>query len=329
MNYFSTSVGMAIIAITVADFLYTTLSFNGAGPLTKWGNRGLMLLTRRFKGDWKRFSGLVHMCVTLLVWFVFIMVGGYLVFISEMNLVVDTGLDTPAGGYERFYFTTYLFSTMGNGNLSPGNNFSLVFSGIYSIIGFITVTTALAFSLAVIDAVNQKKNLAVFISHMGNTPVNLYHFATAGEGAEKLIDRIDDVIQLLDQHANNHLSFPIIHHYLTSYRERCAPVFITALNEVVHVLLTEFKDDKPTEVELLRLKRTIDHFMTAAQKEDPTGKGDSEVAERERMRWVRLGFTGDKAIDWNRDETDAFSGLLNSAGWDWQGVYAEHIVDED
>lgn len=330
MNYFYLIPGLALFVIIQLDFYYTTLSSQGAGKLTGIFN----LILQRIE-DWtpglplKEWSGLAHLFFTLIQWIIWIIAAGYLVYSASPDMVVEGSSLRPAGDVERWYFTGFILSTLGNGDYLPGNDFSRIFTIIYTISGFGMLTTGITYLLSVTSAALEKKNLAMYIGGMGSNPIELYKFAMVRPEAETFLSRIDNLVQMIDAHTNNHLSFPIIHYFLTNDRKRSTAVHLAALTDLMSVLYLEYQQNHYVCQQLKRLHHSLKGFVDIAGDLMSTSQ-EIEENGNHKNRWHEVNV--DPVPSFQKNELhEAFSSLLESQGWKWKDVYEteeEHEKNE-
>lgn len=313
--------GGVIITASLLDFLYTTLSFNGSGKLTSSLN---LFLQKTIKPAFtKKWLGLIHLVMNLWLWILLVLLGGFFVFAGSADMVVNAQTKTPATLVERIYYTVFVFSTLGNGDFVPGNNFSMIFTPFYSVIGFGVLTIGISYLLSVTNAALVKKNLATFISSMGQSPSRLYRFFNSNGNAKQFLKRIDDLVQLIDTHANNHLAFPIVHYFLTSDRKRAAAIHLSSLYETTRILRMKFRGNDEIMGELKRVETSIMNFLELSHRRQYKAAENLDV-KKFRKIWKTLEPAYTKETDVKDDLTPRLSDLLYSQGWQWKDVYMEN-----
>ncbi|MCP9236248.1 potassium channel family protein [Lewinella sp. JB7] len=313
--------GSALILITLVDFLFTTLSCNGSGFISTTTNRVLdLLLLPRFKivRDW---SGVIHLTGTLLVWVVLLVLGGWLVFSSHPDMVINSTTKLAANAGERAYYTAFVFSTLGIGDYVPGSSLSRHVTAVYSVLGFGVLTTAITYILSVTGAATKKKNLATFISSMGDNPTDLYAYFTTEPDGSFFTERIDDLVTQLNQHINDHLCYPIVHYFHSDKRPWSAIVQLSSLYECLLALRIRYADDPGVLTHTRRVERCIDRFLELARVPARLRRTDDDTLVNIRREWrgELLGpLIGDTA---HSEESRSFGALLRQAGHDWKSVF--------
>lgn len=309
--------GILILIITFFDFFHTTLSGNGfwyiSGNLNKFLSR--LILANKNKKFFD-YSGLIHLLLTTLCWLILLIFGTYLIFISDEKMVLNAQTKLPADLIERFYYTSYLLSTLGIGDFTPGHNFSRVLSSALSFSGFILLTTALTYLLSVVNSVLSKRQLALTISTLGEDITELYNFFEL-ESSSALTDKSGDLRQLILKNSSNFLAFPIMNHFMTRKKSRSAEVQLASLYEVLMVLQTQYEKKTVEYAKIDKVIKAIDAYSSMGlSKEDDFENDEYNLAEL-RQFWTRkkLKFQQDSKRD------QQINASLKSAGWDWDDVY--------
>lgn len=318
MNSIFIYAGLLILILVLTDFLYTTLSCNGSGKITSFLNKTLQIFVTAIVT--KNWLGLIYLFLTLIQWIFLVLLGGFFVFLGSAEMVVNAQTNVPATIIERLYYTGYVFSTLGNGGFSPGNNFSLIFTFLFSIVGFGMLTIGISYLLSVTSAALVKKNLATFISSMGKNPLELFRYFTVAGDAKPFVQRIDNLIQLIDSHTNNHLSFPIVHYFLTSDRKRSAAIHLASLYETSRILKLKYSENDEINFHIDRLETSIVNFLNIAHHSQRTTKKSQEV-NKLRTVWKTVDPAYSDASEVTDDLTNQFGDLLHSQGWQWKHVY--------
>lgn len=264
---------------------------------------------------------MVHLILNLWQWIVLVLAGGFFIFLGSAEMVVNAQSKIPATTIERLYYTGYVFSTLGNGGFTPGNTGSQIFTLFYSIIGFGMLTIGITYLLSVTNAVLVKKNLATFISSMGKNPPALYRFFTISDNGKQFLKRVDNLVELIDTHTNNHLSFPIVHYFLTSDRKRAAAIHIVSLYEATRILRMRYHDQNDIIGQLDRLDTSIMNFIHIAHNNRQPQKSKSSEVQTIRQVWRTVEPVYSNEEDLEDGLTTQFGDLLISQGWDWKHVY--------
>jgi hypothetical protein len=309
--------GFLILIITFFDFFHTTLSGNGfwyiSGTLNEILSRIILSNKNRRFFD---YSGLIHLLLTTLCWLVLLILGTYLIFISDEEMVINAQTKVPADLLERFYYTCYLLSTLGIGDFTPGHNFSRILSSALSFSGFILLTTALTYLLSVVNSVLSKRQLALTISTLGEDITELYNFFEL-ESSSALTDKSGDLRQLILQNASNFLAFPIMNHFMTRKKSRSAEVQLASLYEVLMVLQMQYDKKTVEYAKMDKVVKAIDAYTSMGISDEDDFKNDEDHLAELRHFWTARGLKYQQDTKTDRQ----INASLKSAGWEWKDVY--------
>jgi hypothetical protein len=315
--------GFLLLGFTLTDFFFTTLSCNGAGGMSTLVNRTTAKLYKSRGSSTRLWAGAIHLIVTLFTWVILLLLAGVMIYVSFEDMVLNSSSKEPADLARRIYFTGFVFSTLGTGDYVPGSNFSRYFSVAYSILGFGVLTTAITYIINVMNSANDKKNLASYISSMGDTPLELFDYFTTTPDAKLFTNRIDDLVELLNTHITNHLCYPIVHYFLSDMRGMSAAVQLASLHEATAAMRIRYQDDDEVMAHLNRVDRTMHRFLDIARI-DIERVGDMQGLAGERRKWSsRVPDMVEPPSGGFSENKQLIGSLLLQFGRDWREVYGE------
>lgn len=318
MEIFLLILGLVIVSWTYLDFFYTTLSGNGFGSIARRVND---LISRAILSNRNKFifdnSGPIHLLVTAFVWLVLIFLGVYTVFMSSDEMVVHSQTKAPADAVEVFYFTCYTLSTLGIGDYVPGSDLSRILTGILSFSGFIFLTICLTYLLSVITASLERKELALYISTMGENIEELYEFAILDDKLTAVTENGSDIKQLILKNASSRVFFPITQHFLAWKRIHSAEVQLASLYEVLNIGRKDLKKDSTEYAKIEGLLKAVEYYLELGLENPARYDHDSGKLKNLRGFWKRYKYQ----YDANPNIDEAIDASLKSAGWSWQEVY--------
>lgn len=318
MQTFQIIVGFLVILLTFLDFFHTTLSGNGFGFISKSLNR---LLNRIIISNKKRsvfkYSGLTHVLVTTTVWLGLLFAGAFIIFTAGEDMVINGTTKIPATGTQRFYYTSYVLSTLGIGDFTPGNISSEIITGILSFSGFVLITTGLTYLLSVVQAVLSKKHLAFYISTLGNDVQEIYLFFKKDENLEVLMSDAGDLRQQILQNASSYLAFPMVNYFLSKNRNSALIVQLAILSEVLRVLQMDWGKDTLQYAKLSTILHAIKNYLKLGLEGPEESLHNKEELNTLRGYWRNYGFT----LKANTEMDQQFTSSLYYAGWSWEEVY--------
>jgi hypothetical protein len=321
MNWIYGVLGGLLMAVTVVDFVYTTLSSNGSGKITSWFNSWLGRILVPPSDRTRVWVGAIHLVYTMLVWISLLLVAGFLCYMSQEDWVVNSSSKAPATLPQRAYVTAFVFSTLGTGDYVPGTDVSRYFTAFFSILGFGVLTTAITYIINVMTAANNKKAFAAYVSSMGYTPTKLYSFFTTSDDASLFTERIDDLVQLLDVYTNNHLCYPIVHYFISDKEHFSATLQLASLHEATYAMRIRYQDDAVVMAHLDRVDRVMNRFLDIARTPESFKRDEEEDLLELRRKWNDyLPILTAKYND-TSDNKRRLGALLRQFGYDWEKVY--------
>ena len=318
MQTFQVVLGLFIIAVIFLDFFHTTLSGNGFGVLSGLTNR---LLNRVILLNKDRkiflFSGMIHLLVTAILWLGLLFLGAFIIFSSGEDMVVNGTSLLPANYTQRFYYTGYVLSTLGIGDFVPGNSTSRILTAILSFSGFILITIGLTYLLSVVQAVLKKKELAFYLSTLGEDIEKMYNFFKKEENLDTLMSDATNLRQKIFENASSYLSFPIVDYFLTRDSNSALIVQMAVLYEVLMVLKKDWDPDSIQFAKINGIIQAIEKYLDLALEKPNSSDHNEEKLKTLRSYWRSRGYVyrRNKVVD------QRFTTSLGYAGWNWESVY--------
>lgn len=318
METLQIAAGLFLIVVTFLDFFHTTLSGNGFGFISRLVNRTLnrIIIQNRSRTIFN-YSGVTHLLFTTMVWLVLLFVGAYIIFTAGQDMVINADSKLPADYTQRFYFTSYVLSTLGIGDFVPGNAVSDVFTGILSFTGFIMITTGLTYLLSVVSSVLSKKELAFYISTMGEDVEELYNFFKKEDNLSGLISDANNLRQEILKNASSYLAFPMVNYFLTKERESALIVQLALLYEVLVVLKMDWEVGSVQYAKICTILNAIEKYLTLGLESPDDNLHNEEKLNTLRSSWGKFGYIYKK----NTRIDKQFTSSLAYAGWNWDEVY--------
>ncbi|WP_164905220.1 potassium channel family protein [Aequorivita ciconiae] len=310
--------GAIILILNFADFFHTTLSGNGFGKISAAVNKGLSVLVLKNKSKTLfKYSGLVHVLATTVVWLLLLLTGIYFINLSGPEMVVNAQTGLPASYLDRFYFMCYVVSTLGNGDFIPGNNLNRIFTGIFSFSGFILLTTALTYFLSVVKAVLQKKQLALYISSMGTDVKQLYNYLSVEDNSQLLKENAHQIRKMIIVASSAYIFFPVVQYFLIDEKRASTELQLARLHEVLLVLQNEFPKSSDNYKRIHGLRKSISYYLDLGLEDQEDYERKPLKIASERQLWKKWGRTCSPHSEMDH----SLHAALQGAGWDWEDVY--------
>lgn len=311
-------IGFFILAYTFLDFFHTTLSGQGFGWMTGKINRflGRVILKNRNNLIFK-YSGILHLLVTTLFWLLMLFLGAFIIYSSSPEMVITSDSKLPATLPERLYYTGFVISTLGIGDFIPGKDLSRIITTLLSFSGFILLTTALTYLISVVNTVLQKKQLAIYISTLGNDINEIYESVITPEGVNLLVRNTNSIREMIIRNSSNYIFFPIVQFYLSGKKDEALELQLVRLYEVLTILGFQFEQGSGQALKIKSIIATIVNYIDLGLEKQGDYPFDPEEIEKHRQFWSQHFLTypsqpkADKAIN----------ASLQSAGWLWEDVY--------
>lgn len=318
MDSFQILAGLTVIVLGFLDFFHTTLSGNGFGFISRVVNRLLnRLIILNSNRTIFKYSGLIHVLVTTFMWLVLLFSGTFLIFTASQDMVLNATNHLPATQVQRFYFTSYLLSTLGIGDYIPGNEVGKILAGILSFSGFIMITTGLTYLLSVVQAVLSKKQLAFQIATLGGDVEQLYLFYKKDENLQELLSDASSLRQEILQNSSSYLAFPMVNYFLSKERGSTLVVQLAILSEVLEILRMDWKKDSLQYAKLSSIINAIENYLTLSLEGPDESLHNQEKLNTLRSFWGNYGYQFKRNSEMDR----RFTSSLQYAGWNWNEVY--------
>ncbi|MGB7841738.1 MAG: potassium channel family protein [Salinimicrobium sp.] len=318
METLQIAAGLVLIIIIFLDFFHTTLSGNGFGFLSGILNRTLNRIIIQNKARTIfNYSGMTHLLVNTFFWLAFLFLGAYIIYTAGEEMVIQESTLLPARYSDRFYFTSYVLSTVGIGDFVPGTMVSRVVTGILSFTGFVMVTTGLTYLLSVVSSVLSKKELSFYIATMGKDVEELYNFFKKEDNLSGLISDANNLRQEILKNASSYLAFPMVNYFLTKEREAALILQLAKLYEVLVVLKMDWEKDSVQYSKICTILNAIEKYLTLGLESPDEDLHNEDKLNTLRSSWGKFGYLYKK----NTRIDKQFTSSLAYAGWNWDEVY--------
>lgn len=323
--------GLALVAGTMLDALWTTLTSGGAGPLTSrltsllW--HGALSVHRRSpRHGLLTLAGMVIVLAVVASWIVGLWAGWSLLFAADPAAVshADTGRAASASG--RIYFSGYTLFTLGIGDYVPREGFWQVVTALASLNGLFLITLSITYLVPVVSAAAEKRRLAVSIYDLGSSAAEVLRRAWNGGGFEALDSYLAQLHPMIEMHAERHLTYPVLHYFHGARRRAALGPSLAVLDEAL-LLLTAAVDPSvrppPLTIEAARngvagLLTTLHHrYFRPAEAPPPP-------PSLEPLRAAGIPTVSDEefeaAVERQREHRTLLRAFVEDGGWSWADV---------
>ncbi len=218
MEYIGYIIGAGLIVLVAVDGFMTILLLSGGGFLTKFWMSRVWAAALKVHQKWPihgflQVLGPLMTILTVILWYILILVGWSLIFISGSNSVMVNTDSLPTDMLQRFYFTGTTLSGVGYGDLVPTRPPWTILANVAAFTTTFIITTSLSYLLPVVSAALARKQLAERIHAIGKSAPEIIENSWTEENGEIMNDYWMEVMNSLGEHANKHLVYPVLHYY--------------------------------------------------------------------------------------------------------------------
>ena len=231
--------GLLVLGLALYDALYTTVG-RGGGPLTKRLSRAAWRFTQsefgqRVSGYFFSQLGVVVLLLAIFVWTVLLWAGWSLVFMASEGAIVGASSGEPAGAWSRVYFTGYTLVTLGLGDYQPAGSVWQMLTTTASLSGLVVLSLAISYVLPVLQAAVARRATAAAVWGMGETPEEIVRTMWDGDGCDAFEQHLIGLTPVLTTLAQQHLAYPVLHHFRGDRRREALAPSLAALDEALTV----------------------------------------------------------------------------------------------
>lgn len=232
--------GLLLVGLSLYDALYTTLG-RGGGPLTRQLSRGAWRFTQsdlgqRVSGFFFSQLGLVVLLLAIFSWTALLWAGWTLVFLASDGAIVAASSGEPAGFWSRVYFVGYTLVTLGLGDYQPEGAAWQMLTTTASLSGLIVLSLAISYVLPVIQAAVDRRGTAAALWGLGETPEEIVRTMwDLDRGCSAFEQHLIGLTPALTTLAQQHLAYPVLHHFRGSRRREALAPSLAALDEALSI----------------------------------------------------------------------------------------------
>ena len=342
MVWVTTTVGAALILLTLADLLATAVSVgHGAGPLTGRIAQGvwrMLLSIRKWVGSDRVLvaGGPLILLAVISVWVLLLIIGWSIVFgRPETLLAVQDGQPVPVFG--RVRYAASIVIGRGSSAVQPSGSVYEILEPIAAVSGLTALSLSIAYVLPVVQGVVAKRSLALYMSTLGHSPQDVLIRAWNGERLGQLDLHLIALTPRVAQVAQSHLAYPIIHYFHSTNRATALGPSIVTIDQALtaHELLDDSVaiDTMATEP----LREAIDDFLDTLRyafvepADVEVAPGDERMTEtRERLAEAGLPLDAENRTELSEEDVARnrlLRGYLADDGWEDADALGLHRSD--
>lgn len=340
--------GVLVVATALFDALRTTIAVGGGGPLTNRLAHGLWESALRWhryrRGAGRGSEGGSHAMLArmgplillgiVITWIFLLGVGCLLLYSVEPEVVVNAKTGTPAGFWERLYFTGFTVSTLGVGDYVPKGVGARALTVFASLSGLFVMTLSITYLIPVVSAVVEKRQLAGSIAGLGLTPEKILQAGWDGESLASLEQPLVQLSEAIEMHAQRHLAYPVLHFFHSAAPQQAVGPRVAALSEALRLIERMPPEAQPPPAAIRAVRSAIDGFLRTLRssfvpQHEALDVPDEDGAETVRRLGLPISERKSVGVESEAAKPGGAEGqerrrllraLVEYSGWRWEDV---------
>jgi len=316
--------GLALVGVALADVLTATLVLRGGGGVV---SRRLLkvywllwLRVTKAQGQLRCYAGVSMMLVILLLWLGGVSLGWGLVFHGLNESFVQ-----PPGPL-RFLDHLYVSSSRALGR--GGAGFEATLSARWLVLaagalGVLTISLSISYFVSVVGAVARKRSTANYMRTLGEDTASILERAWDGSGWGNLDLHIVALTAQLLQNCQEHLAYPVIHHYRAPQRNAGFAPNLAVLVRAVHTIEARSLEPLPTST-IRPFLHAVDMLLEAVKSfDDPDDRPiPPEIYEPAEDELEQFGLGDERRLQDAQLKARSrraaqLRAFCEHEGWDW------------
>ena len=324
--------GVSTLAFTAWDLYWTTLG-EGAGPLTRrlgtQLRRGVFTLYQwRSTSRMLSAGGVAIILLTVITWIGLLWLGWSFIFSAFPGAVQNPIAERDANLWERIYFTGYMISTLGIGDIQPRGGLWRIVTAGASLSGLFQITFCIAYLVPVALSATFKRKVAASISSIGKTADDVVINMWNGKDWRMLTAFLQSLTPELMMLNQQHLTYPVLHYFHSLRRPAAIGVSLAVLDETLSIVEHGLQEGRgPDPGAFHSARRAISDFLQTldAAFEDMDADTPS-VPTLDRLREAGVPVVSDakfqERMRQHAERRERLHALLCNDSWRWQAVRA-------
>jgi voltage-gated potassium channel Kch len=157
-------IGLVLILITILDIFETLFDPEGQGRITDAICWTVWKLLKTGPGSLLAYAGPAAYVSVIAIWASLLLTGWAFIYWSQLPdaFVFDEGFDQEdvTGIITAYYISITTISTLGYGDITPTPNWLRIVGPIQSLLGFLLLTAAISWILAIYQDIEKRRSLA-------------------------------------------------------------------------------------------------------------------------------------------------------------------------
>lgn len=335
LTYILTASGVMMVGLCLYDFALTTFLPSGQGPVTSTVNHFVYSLYFKLAGKKGRhplmeYVGIAIIFSLIITWVFLLWSGLLLVYAAFPESVLHSQTKAATDVFEKLYFVGFSLSTLGIGDLVPGNNLWRAITASSAFLGLITITTSITYLVPLLSNAVQKRSLGMQISALGESPEQIVINSYNGKDFSDVSGQLSMLTSMIYTYIQNQLSYPILHHMHSTKAAENIVLQLTALDEALSVFMFHVPEAlRPQRLEIQITRRAITAYLETVRYMEYTEEmpplPDFSLIEK---------ATGVKLWNTNKEEATTYYQALNKRrkrlysnvlrdGWQWKDIRSQ------
>lgn len=333
MTVLYTILGMALLIAVGVDILWTTLWVDGgAGPLSSRLSKWVWSLLRTVSSRHSRglsLAGPLVLVLSLGMWIGLLWAGWTFIFAGVENALIDTRDGGPVTWTGRLYYVAYTMFTNGNGDFTPNGSIWQIASSFTTASGMLFATLGVSYILSVLGAVADKRSFANSVTGLGMRSEEFIQAGWDGDNFNNFDLILDTLSSDLNQLAEQHKSYPILHYYHSEEKEEASSMAVAILSEALTLLHSGVPDEEGPNSTLVESAQssTQDYLQTLDSAFIEPADQVPPVPDLDWLRETDIPTVSDEEFAEALDDIDEsrrkLLGAVEADAWDWPSERSE------
>jgi hypothetical protein len=332
--------GIILIGLTAYDMLATTILLRGgggplSGRISTWLWKRVLRLHRR-SGSHRLLSWVVWFMLLFIValWVLVLLAGWSFIFNADTDAVLNTSTGQPAGVWDRIYFAGFSLTTLGVGDYSPQGTVWQLVTILAAASGFTVFTLIVSYFLPLVSAGVQKRQLALSVSGLGETPQQILVRAWRDGGFAALTPHVTPLSSSVSLYAEQHFAYPVLHYFHSEDPAKTDALAVVKLDEVLTILEHGMKLENPIDpLTFHSLRRAISSFLAHLQASYIHAEDEvPPVPNLAELRAAGLPVVDDEVFEEALEalvrRRSLLLALVRHTGWSWDHVVTRSSSDD-
>lgn len=326
-------IGALITSVALYDFYKTTLTTRGGGPLSKRLAQGVWMLALKMHrpgGSGAVLTGVgpALILVLLTFWFGLSWLGWFLIFCGSEGLITNEITGAPASISERLYYAGYTLTTVGYGDYTSPVFFGQMASIIGGFNGLVLITLAITYSIPVLSAAVEKRQLALLLHTLGASTNDIIDQGNDDGSFSYLTGQLQSLNSMIASMSYKHIAYPLLHYFHDQNPGGALPLNLVRLHEALTIILFAFPDlPKGKRAQLESTQKTIEsllnHLRPIISKSNSQVPDSPNCSKVKALNQTKMSAEKVQSFLEGQENRKLLLGYILSDGWSWREVHPD------